>query len=78
MASIVDESGMQVAPEGEIVLTAEQRSRTRDMILIRLRRMRVCWDDIGRIMNITADHARRHHNDIPENVRNYYGPLELG
>jgi hypothetical protein len=75
--SIVDESGVQASPEGQFVLNREQASRTRDLILVRLRKSRVTFRDIGLILNISEDWAIKVFHDIPVETREHYESVEL-
>lgn len=78
MASIVDEYGVQVTVDGELVMTSEQESRTRDLFIHRLRTQNVSFKSIGKIMGLSAKGAQNRYYLIPDEVKAYYGPLQLG
>lgn len=78
MASMVDRAGAQVYPVGAIVVSGEVVSRTRDTIIVRLKKQGLSFQAIGRILNVTRQSVHERYHSIPEDVRRYYATVSLG
>lgn len=78
MASIMDETGMRADPPGAILVTQEIASRTRDTIIVRLRRQGLSFRAIGLVLNISRQRVHERYHSIPEPVRRHYASIPLG
>lgn len=70
--------GEAVAGEGGVDVSDQAIERTRDILMLRLRRRGLPLRAIARIMNVSHPTVIRRINSIPPKVRDRYGRCELG
>lgn len=78
MASVVTRSGVQAEVGRPTIVDGEIISKTRDLIIIRLRKQGLSFAAIGGVLNIAKSTVCERYYDIPENVRSYYATVPMG
>lgn len=61
-----------------IVLSNENIDRFRDILIVKLRRSRISFRNLGRVLNISHEAVRLRYNAIPHQTRRYYEQVQLG
>jgi hypothetical protein len=75
MASLVNRHGIQVRPIAPIAPTDDEIERARGLIIVRLRRKKLPWRTIGKILGISHTAARKKYHAIPERLRGRYANI---
>lgn len=78
MPSMVDEHGIEVSPEGEIILSDESIERFVDMLIAKLKHRGVTVRDLAKILNRSKSVIQRRYEGMPREARDYYVALQLG
>lgn len=78
MASIQDQHGLRADPIGAVIVTDEIASRTRDMIIVRLKAQRHSFAAIGKVLRISRQRVHERYHSIPEPVRRHYVQAPMG
>lgn len=74
MASMVDQSGVQVdLPGDRPAEDIASLGKTRSLVIAALKTQGYSLTAIGCIMNLSRQHVSRLYHDIPEDYRRFYG-----
>lgn len=74
--SIVDKDGMRTTAVGKP--DRVNTEKVKDMAVIGYHASGLSWREIGRILNVSHEAARKRWKSIPEDVKRYYGRRAMG